>query len=175
MSICYKEKYLKYKIKYINLSKYKEQIGAGFNPNGPQVFRRHRVNENNDHSISIADELNESDNCAICLELLNINPNPNPTPEELLSPPVLSKIFPCNHIYHQRCLTQILQRDRKCPLCRRDINNIYTLNRNTMTWDVPIVQTTQITPPARYAPPSIYNEILEPLNQIGPMNPNLFD
>ena len=133
MSVNYKEKYLKYKKKYLNLSNNKkQQKGAGFNINSPKQYRQHRVNENNDATISREDELNEeNDDCVLCLLKLNINPE-----DETLLLPVLSKTFPCSHIFHDFCLKGSLKVTKMCPICRTNITNIYNLNRATMTWDI---------------------------------------
>ena len=135
MSINYKEKYLKYKKKYLNLSKSKKQLlGAGYNNNSPKQYRQHRVNENNDATISREDELNEeNDDCVLCLLKLNINPDDN---DKKLLLPVLSKTFPCSHIFHDFCLKGSLKVTKMCPICRTNITNIYNLNRATMTWDI---------------------------------------
>ena len=155
MSVNYKEKYLKYKIKYLdlsqniliysmnsnkkqnlNLSKSKKQLlGAGFNINSPKQYRQHRVNENDNNTIYGEDELNEeNDNCVLCLSKLNINPEDEENPEAIL--PVLSKTFPCHHIFHEYCLKKSLKVNNTCPMCRKDISNVYGLNRETMTWKI---------------------------------------
>ena len=129
MSVNYKEKYLKYKIKYLNLQK-KKYYGGGFNPNGPKIYRQHLVNQNDDNTMSINNELDDDD-CAICTGKLNIDPE-NP---DMLTP-ILSKLFPCNHIFHQTCILRNLNFNNTCPLCRRNIENRYNLNRVTSTWDI---------------------------------------
>ena len=128
MSVNYKEKYLKYKIKYLNLQK--KYYGGGFNPNGPKIYRQHLVNQNDDNTMSINNELDDDD-CAICTGKLNIVPE-NP---DMLTP-ILSKLFPCNHIFHQTCILQNLNFNNTCPLCRTNIENIYNLNRVTSTWEI---------------------------------------
>ena len=128
MSVNYKEKYLKYKIKYLNLQK--KYYGGGFNPNGPKIYRQHLVNQNDDNTMSINNELDDDD-CAICTGKLNIDPE-NP---DMLTP-ILSKLFPCNHIFHQTCILQNLNFNNTCPLCRTNIENIYNLNRVTSTWEI---------------------------------------
>jgi hypothetical protein len=127
MSVNYKEKYLKYKIKYLNLQK--KYYGGGFNPNGPKIYRQHLVNQNDDNTMSINNELDDDDDCAICKGKLNIDPE-NP---DMLTP-ILSKLFPCNHIFHQTCILQ--NSNNTCPLCRTNIENIYNLNRVTSTWEI---------------------------------------
>ena len=145
MSVNYKEKYLKYKIKYLNLQK--KYYGGGFNPNGPKIYRQHLVNQNDDNTMSINNELDDDD-CAICTGKLNIVPE-NP---DMLTP-ILSKLFPCNHIFHQTCILQNLNFNNTCPLCRTNIENIYNLNRVTSTWEILRAPQVVQAPRAVQAPP----------------------
>lgn len=59
----------------------------------------------------INDSLN-SENCSICLEpFLNLN---------------IVKLSCCHHIFHLSCIIEFLNHDyqinKKCPICRNDLN-----------------------------------------------------
>lgn len=135
MSQSYKDKYLKYKKKYLILKR--TYIGGGFNPNSPKQYRQHLVNQNDDNTMSANNELDDED-CAVCVEKLNINPE-----GDAIEAPILSKLFPCNHIFHQYCIDQLLNYNNKCPLCKTDIENIYDLDRDSNTWIIPVFNTEQ--------------------------------
>lgn len=62
-----------------------------------------------------AEEVGESQSCAICHALL-----PHPTKGSALSQP---KQLPCGHIFHFSCLRDWLFHSESCPMCRQSLSD----------------------------------------------------
>ena len=85
--------------------------------------RKERSNENNNELNNILDQLpatkiedinklnEENKRCVICLEDFKNNDK--------------SIYLPCFHLFHQKCLTNWINMEKRfCPLCRTIINNM---------------------------------------------------
>ncbi|CAN5124889.1 hypothetical protein BH09DEP1_BH09DEP1_3860 [soil metagenome] len=55
--------------------------------------------------------VSDLDKCTICLEPLKLHP------------PVLRTVLACDHAYHHRCISQWLNLNNNCPLCRIKVNS----------------------------------------------------
>ncbi|GME81991.1 unnamed protein product [Ambrosiozyma monospora] len=69
------------------------------------------------HSMSINDE--EHDICSICLEDLQ----------------ELTRVEPCDHVYHTNCIKTWSTRSKKCPKCCRQFNNLRTVQSRSSQLD----------------------------------------
>ena len=66
-------------------------------------------------------KLNNDETCSICFNHLTENPEEN---ESNLENEILVKTFsrtPCNHDFHQSCLTKWMDLKLVCPFCREKL------------------------------------------------------
>lgn len=62
----------------------------------------------------------KTEKCSVCLEEIEID-KPVAILDQFSQEDVV-KLRECGHVYHTVCITEVLEDDKKCPLCRRDIS-----------------------------------------------------